>query len=59
VRPVKFDLAAHMRERGLLMAAHETRHDPASVTAGRRTACQLCIRQAVHSPCALQGCRLR
>jgi hypothetical protein len=34
VEPMGFDLAAHMRQRGLLMASKRTQHDPGSVTAG-------------------------
>ena len=34
LQPMGFDLAAHMRRRGLVMASKRTQHDPLSVTTG-------------------------
>jgi hypothetical protein len=34
LQPMGFDLAAHMRRRGLVLASKRTQHDPLSVTTG-------------------------
>ena len=43
VQPMGFDLAAHMAQRGLLMASKRTQHDPGSVTAGNYGFDEACL----------------